>query len=275
MGIGLLIGGAVVALIGLFLWISKSKKEGKSAILSVTETSKISEINENFESIRSSMGNGNFTHFCEIKGVAFSDTPVTSELAKKPVVYYSSKVIHEYERLEEKKDANGKITRNWVKKSDTVSDNTIWASGFGVKDDTGFIQIDPAKAELHAIQIHSNFEKGEPNADALVKFKIGGVSFGLGDKNPDKRTIGYRYTEVAIPMNQDLYVIGDANDREGKLQVSKPKESRYPFIVSTKSESELEGDLGSSIKGLKIGAFICWGLGGGLAIFGLIKMIMP
>ncbi|MBI3133094.1 MAG: E3 ubiquitin ligase family protein [Bacteroidetes bacterium] len=273
MGIGLLIAGAVVAIVGLFLWISKGKKEGKSALLSVTDTSKISEINENFESMRSSMGNGNFTHFCEVKGVAHSDTPITSELAKKQVVYYSSKVVHEYERLEERRDSQGKLTKNWVKKSDVVSDNTNWANGFGVKDETGFIQIDPAKAELHAIQIHSNFEKGEPNADALVKFKIGGVSFGLGDTTPGRRTIGYRYTETAIPLNQALYVLGDANDREGRLLISKPKESRYPFIVSTKSETELSGDLGSSIKGLKIGAFACWIVGAGLAIYGLISMV--
>ena len=113
MGIGLLIFGAVVAIVGLFLWMAKSKKEGKSAVLSVTDTSKVSEVLENFESMRSSMGNGNFTHFCEIKGVAHSDSPITSELAKKQVVYYSSKVVHEYERLEEKKDSNGRMQKNW------------------------------------------------------------------------------------------------------------------------------------------------------------------
>ena len=106
MGIGLLIFGAVVAIVGLFLWMAKSKKEGKSAILSVTETSKISEVNENFESMRSSMGNGNFTHFCEVKGVAHYDTPLTSELAKQKCVYYSAKVICESERLEEKQDSH-------------------------------------------------------------------------------------------------------------------------------------------------------------------------
>ncbi|MBK9192638.1 MAG: E3 ubiquitin ligase family protein [Crocinitomicaceae bacterium] len=274
MGIGLLIGGAVVALIGLILWISKNKKEGKSALISVTETSKISEINENFQSMISSMGNGNFTHFCEVKGVAHSDSPITSELAKKSCVYYSAKVVHEYEKLEERRDSNGRVTRNWVKKSDTVSDNTQWASGFGVKDETGFILIDPAKAEIHAIQVYSNFER-DPHKDALLKFKIGGVSFGLGDTDPNRRTLGYRYTETAIPVNQNLYVLGDANDREGRLHMSKPKESRYPFIVSTKSESEIADNLGSSIKGLKIGAFICLGLGAGLMVFGVIKMIMP
>lgn len=274
MGIGLIIGGAIVALIGLFIWMSKSKKEGKSAILSTTDTSSVSEVIENYENMRSSMGNGKFSHFCEVKGVAHSDSPLTSELAKEECVYYSSKVVYEYERLEEKKESNGKITKSWVKKSDVVSDNTKWANSFGVKDSTGFIAVDPAKAELHAVQIHSNFEKGEPNQDAALKLNVGGMSFGLGSKNPGHRTIGYRYTETAILLNTNLYVIGDANDREGKLQIAKPAEKKYPFIVSTKSESELAGDLGSSIKGLKIGAYVCWVVGAGLAIFGLIKMIM-
>lgn len=274
MGIGLMIFGAVVAIVGLFLWMAKSKKEGKSAVLSVTETSTVSEINENYESMRNTMGAGNFTHFCEVKGAAHSDNPLTSELAKEKCVYYSAKVVYEYERLEEKKDAQGKITKDWVKKSDVVSDNTKWADDFGVKDSTGFIFINPAKAELHAVQVHSAFEKGEPNQDSAIKLNIGGVSLGLGSKNPGHRTIGYRYTETAITLGKDLYVIGDANDKEGKLQIAKPADKKQPFIVSTKSESELAGDLGSSIKGLTIGAYICWGLGAGLAVFGLIKMFI-
>ena len=274
MGIGLLIGGAVVALIGLFLWMAKNKKEGKSATLSVTDTSRVSEINENYESMRNTMGNGNFTHFCEVKGVAHSDTPIVSELAKQQCVYYSSKVVHEYERMEERRDSNGKITRNWVKKSDVVSDNTKWANGFGVKDGTGFIGIDPAKAELHAVQIHSNFERGDLNQNSAANVIASAISQSLTGGSNTRRTIGYRYTEMAIPLNTNLYVIGDANDREGRLQIAKPADKSQPFIVSTKSESELAGDLGSSIKGLKIGAYICWALGTGIAVFGLVKMFI-
>jgi len=274
MGIGLLVGGAVVAIVGLFLWMAKNKREGKSAVLSVTETSKVSEINENFESMRSSMGNGNFTHFCEVKGIAHSDTPLTSELAKQKCVYYSAKVVHESEKLEERRDSNGKLTRNWTKKSDVVSDNTNWANGFGIKDDTGFIAIDPAKAELHAVQIHSNFEKGDLNKNNAANIIASAISIGLGN-HMNHRTIGYRYTETAILLNANLYVIGDANDREGRLQIAKPADKSQPFIVSTKSETELAGDLGSSIKGLKIGAYVCWVVGVGLAVYGLIKIVMP
>ena len=56
--------------------------------------------------------------------------------------------------------------------------------------------------------------------------------------------------------------------------VSKPKDKKTPFIVSTKSEDELTSSLGSSITGLKYGAFAGFGIGGALAIWGIIQAIM-
>lgn len=268
---GILIGGVVVAIIGAILWIVKGKKEGKAAHLELTETSKISDVNENYTSIQSSLGDGSFTHFCEVKGVAHSDNPLESELAKERVVYYSSKVIHEYEKLENKKNSDGKMEKKWVKHKDIVSDNERWAEGWGIKDDSGFIQIDAAKAEIHTEQIFSKFERDNGSDNNAVNLKIGNFSLGLGQKNPGHKTIGYRYTEQAIKMNTNLYVLADANDRDGSLNLSKPQDKKLPFIVSTKSEDELMGAIGSSIKGLKIGAFVCWGLGGVGVIAGALK----
>lgn len=74
---GIMIGGGVVALVGLILWIVKGKREGTSAALELTDTSTIAEVNENYNSISGSMGSGNFTHFCEIKGQAHADSPLT------------------------------------------------------------------------------------------------------------------------------------------------------------------------------------------------------
>lgn len=270
---GILIGGVVLAVVGVILWIVKGKKEGKSATLELTDTSKVSGVMETYESLKVTVGDGNFTHFCELKGKAHADSPLKSELAGVDCVYYSSKVIRKYEQREWRKDSQGNKRQQWVKKSDTVSDNVQWANGWGVKDDTGFIAIDPAKAELHAEQVHSSFEKGEPGANSALSVKIGGFSLGIGSSNPDYRLIGYEQKEMAIKMGTDLYVLGDANDREGRLQVSKPKEKGQPFIVSTKSEDELVSGIGSSIKGLKIGAFVCWGLGAVAVVAGLLQAV--
>jgi hypothetical protein len=269
-----LIGGAVIAIVGLVLWMVMGKKAGQSAHLDLTDTSTVSEVKENYDSISESMGSGNFTHFCELKGQAHSDQPLKAEQSNEQVVYYKSEVIHKYERLENQKDSQGNMQKKWVKKTETVSENEIWADGFGVKDATGFIAINPKKSKLDTMQLHSKFEKGEPQQSGL-NIKLGGISIGLGggSGNSSHKTIGYEYKEIGIKQGQNLYVLGDANDRDGSLIVSNPTDKKYPFLVSTKSEDELQAGLGSAIKGFKIGAFACFGIGGALLIVGLIKMI--
>jgi hypothetical protein len=56
--------------------------------------------------------------------------------------------------------------------------------------------------------------------------------------------------------------------------VSKPKDKKTPFIVSTKSEDELTSKLGSTIKALKIGMIAAAVIGAGLAIWGVISLFM-
>ncbi|MBD3636790.1 MAG: hypothetical protein HUJ25_05555 [Crocinitomicaceae bacterium] len=266
---GILIGGGVVVIVGVILWIIKGKKESQSAAMELADTSTVAAVNENFTSITGSLGSGSFTHFVEIKGKAHTSTPLTSELAKEAVVYYKSTVVHKYERLEEKKDSNGNIRRDWVKRQETVAENEHWADGWGVKDDTGFIKIDPAKAKLDAEKLLTKFEKGD-NPRSGLNVNLGGLNLNIGGKN-DYRSIGYDYTEYGIKIDSDLYVLGDANDRDGELRISSPQDKKQPFIVSTKSEDELVSGLGSSIKGLKIGAYICWGLGAVAIIVGALK----
>ena len=269
---GIIIAGAVVAIVGVILWVLKGKKESRSAQLELTDTSSVSEVKENYNSLNATVGDGHFTHFCELKGKAHSDSPIKSELAEVECVYYSSKVIRKYEEREWKTDSNGNRQQHWRKKSETVSDNQQWASGFGLKDDSGFIEVDPAKADLHTEKVHSSFEKGEPNQNSALSLKIGKFSLGVGSANNDYRLIGYEQVEHAIKLGSDLYILGDANDRDGRLKVSKPNTNK-PFIVSTKSEDEIVSDLGSSAKGLKIGAYVCWGLGAVGVVVGLLKVI--
>ncbi len=259
----LFIVGGVLGLTGIILWLVKNSKEGKSAKLQGVETSQIREVNELFESMRNSAGDGKFAHFVELKGKAHSDSPLTSELAKVPVAYYEAKIVREYERLETKRDSNGRTTQRWVKHTDTVSKNEQWASAFGIKDDTGFIGIDPTRSELHLEQLFSRFENGEPTANST----FGSILQGIAMVGSNSRTIGYRQTELGIRLGSNLYVVGEANDRDGALRVSKPSSSN-PFIVSTKSEEEIVGNLGRSAKGLKIAAIICLVLGVAAAVAG-------
>jgi len=263
-----LIIAGVLALTGLILWMVKASKEKKSGKLQEAETSAVKEVNELYESMRNSAGDGKFAHFVELKGKAHSDSPVTSELAKVPVAYYESKIVREYEKLEFSTDSHGRQTSRWAKHTDVVSKNEQWASGFGIKDDTGFIVIDAGRAELHLEQLFSNYERGEPKPTSTMASILQGLTFA----SSNNRTLGYRQTEMGIRLGSRLYVVGEANDRDGALTVSKPT-SNNPFIVSTKTEEEIVGKLGKSAKGLKIAAMICFVLAALGAVAGFMNMM--
>ncbi len=272
---GYLIGAGVLGILGLILWLVKNKKAGKSASLELMDTTRINDIIENHSEMSASMGDGSFSLHVEVKGKAYSETPIESELSKEEVVYFKSEVVHEYEKLETRKTQDG-TEKKWVKHQDTVSENLRWAAGFGVKDDTGFIEVYANKSKFHTEKLYSNFEKGDPNADSGggVNLKIKGFSIGIGggSKNKGIRTIGYRYTETGIRTGTQLYVVGDANDREGALRISKPKDKADQFIVSVKSKEEFIGNIGSAVKGLAIGAIVSWVGAAACVVMGIINL---
>lgn len=272
---GFLIGGVVVGILGVIFWIIKGKKEGKSAALELMETSRINDVNENHSELTASMGSGSFSLHVEVKGQADTDVPLEAEFSKEQVVYYNNKIVHEYEKLETKTNSDGKKEKRWVKHEETVADNNRWANGFGVQDATGFIQVNANGSVFHTEQLYANFEKGEPNKKTGgLNLSIKGFSMNIGgSKNKGIRTIGYRYTETGIRMGTPLYVVGDANDREGRLQISKPRDKSDQFIVSTKSKTEFLGKIGSAVKGFKFAAIGSWVIAAALVVYGIINSL--
>jgi len=265
---GFLIGGIILEIIGVIFWILRGKKAGKLNVLEINETSKANEIIENYNGMVESHGPGSFSIYAELKGKAVAETPEISEFAKKECSYYRSVVTREYEQLETKTDSNGHSTKKWVRKTETVSSHTNTSPDFAIKDETGNILVDSTGAELHTIKTFSKFEEGKDPKGGGLNISIGGFNISSGS---NVRTIGFKYEEYSIPLNTDLYVIGDVNDRSGRLMVSKPKDKKLPFIVSTKSEDELVNQLGSSVKWMKVASFICLGIGSALFIYGIIN----
>ncbi len=257
------IGVGIVAAIGVVLWIFKLKSARKSGALQLMDTSTVAEIQENYESITASMGSGSFTYQAELKGKAHADVPLKSVFTQEDVVYYSTTITHEYEELKEERGSDGKTTKKWVKKSERVSNDKRWADGFGLKDATGFIEVNGGQSNVHAEKLYSDFEKGDPvqQNGGNMHISIKGVSIALNNRstmNDRMRTIGYRYKEEGIRINKDLYIVGNANDRDGRLRIGVLPSSKDPFIVSAKSKDEVVGSYNSSAKILGIIAIIFW-----------------
>lgn len=264
---GLLIGGAVLAIIGLVLWILMNKRQAKLNVMDNYENTSAKEIIQNHQFFEEEYGKGSFSNFVEIRGSVHAPEPIQSEFAKENVVYYKSVVTRDIEKRVQRRDSNGNTRWENVRSTEKVSENERKANFF-VKDETGEVLVDTEGAELHPRKIFSEYEHGSNPSGTW--FNFGGISFGTGSGST---VLGYKYEEFAIPVNSHLYVLGEANDRAGKLRISKSQDKKQHFIVSTKTEDELKSNLKSNINIFKYSAIGLWVIGAGLAVFGIIKMV--
>ncbi|MCU0439980.1 MAG: E3 ubiquitin ligase family protein [Raineya sp.] len=264
-----LIGG------GVGLWFYRKGQLDKALNIRYQETTTAKLIWENYDHIKDAVGTGNYTEIVEVKGVAVAKTPLIADHTEKPVVYYKATILREYETQERETDTNG--NSRWVTRrhTETVSTNEQTIP-FYIDDNSGKqIRVNMEGASKITQKSLDRFErefsdsylqqnKNTSWGGQLMNFLS---SSNLGSSN----TIGYRLVEECIPINAQLYVYGEASDRQGELAIVKPKEKGQNFIVSVKSEEELVEDTQSAAKWSLIGVIACVVLGIGSIIWGILK----
>ncbi len=191
-----------VAIAVYFLYISYNRYK----IISKTETSNISWLQEGFN---------------EIKGTIVSlEEQLTSPFSEKPCVYYQFKV--------EQKKSSGKNS-HYV----SIIDDKKFKK-FGVDDGTGIAIIDLNNADIQ-IKIDKKDTSGffnnadENQVRALNKYSQTSKGF-LFEKT-------LRYTEKYLEVGDEVYVLGEVTGREQSKPVF--KNGKFPLFVSDKSENEL------------------------------------
>ena len=106
---------------------------------------------------------------------------------------------------------------------------------FYLKDDTGVIRIIPDGAEIQDKQI---FNKTCRFSDPLYFAK--GPLKEIADSDHERR-----FTETAIPLHANLYIMGQARQREDIVAAEIAKDKNCPmFLVSTRTEKQISSGLG-------------------------------
>jgi len=261
--------GALMVLVGAGLYFGSQGQKKKLGEIKGTETSTAAALAELAASVAKEIGPGSFNQIAEVKGTIECDTPLESELSQTACVHYSMKVTREYEETYWETDDKGNRQQKTRRGSETVADNTR-SVPFFVRDSTGKIAVEPTGAKLDTEKVYSEFRPGE-NQDS-------GLRFGRYSFNPasfaalagGRRTLGYRFEESALPLNRPVYVLGEAVDKEGYLQVRKPDQKGASFIVSLKSEEQLVKGAQSSAKGMYIAAIVVAVLGVAGIVAGIV-----
>lgn len=254
-----------IALSGLLVYFYRSQK-GRLGAIQSTQTSQVQLLRELAQSMKKGVGEGSFAYMTEVKGKVVCKAPLKSELEGVECVYYSMRIEREYEETYYENDQQGRRTRRTRTGADTVAENKR-STPFLVDDTTGQIQIDPGGAEFVAEKVASRFEPG--GDDSGGEIRLGSFSLTLPSLTGDRRTLGYRFEEEAIPVGRDIYVLGEAVESNGELRVKQPGEGQ--FIISLKGEEELVRQSQSSATWLLVGSIACALIGVGLLVAGSLQ----
>ena len=242
---------AVIFLVagGVLLYFRNRTKQ-KSALMSQTETSNASDA--------AGIAPGTLV---EVKGTLRCDEPLTSEMAEKACAYYSSTVIREYLRPDYDDDDNDVGSD---RRSEIIAQNVQFAP-FVVEDASGFVGVHAEGADIDARQVVNRFDRNTGNEGT---FSLGGMAVNLGG---GERTIGYRYTESILPVDETVYVLGTV--QEGGGVGAPPSDAKdHRFVVSHRSEEAHTQSLGKTALWLGVGGAASLVLGVVLLVVGVVVL---
>ena len=176
-------------------------------------------------------------------------------------------MTREYEETVTKQDSQGRSYRDTQRGSETIA-STVRSVSFYLEDSTGRIEVNPDGAQIETVKVLNEFRQGQA-AGGMISY--GGFSLVMGSQTSNRRTLGYRYSESILPVDQRVFILGMMSDSSGSLILQKPIKSQHPFIISLKDEETLTADAGNSAKTAFYGMLGCLTMGIVLLVIGLLQ----
>lgn len=255
-----IIGGILIA-VGVFCSIYFPMRiKNKNIEIQFTQTTPISELiailTENAKA-----GLEGYRHYVELKGQTDKDTLQKAPFSEKEVAYYNADLYQVFEETETFTDSTGSHQR--LKKSESLMTNQKSTGSIALKDaqsgEKVYIDISQSGLQLDTLKTLDKFEP----VNNIQKYSF----FSSYRYNPmGARTLGFRMIENTIPLEQTLYVLGEACLVGARVNIEKPRDSKKPFIVSVKNEADI-------VQGNKTGAKVALVFGILLAVAGILVMI--
>lgn len=254
MGTGLLVAGIVAVIVGAILLFFGRRAQAKTNLIKSVATQSVADLPNLLPG-----------EMVEVKGTVRCDAPLTAEYANKPCVWYSSSVVREYEKRDRDSDGNMQTSRS----SETISSDTQ-QTPFFVEDATGKVEIRTEGADIDAPQILNRFDDRNSGGGAGPSISIGGVTISSGDND---RTLGFRYVVKALEVDKPVYVLG-AYQEDGTIGAPPPGAKNRKFIVSHRTEEELNASWGKQAFWLGISAAMVAAVGAVLVVVGIVLLVV-
>lgn len=229
-----LIGGLLVPSAAFLLWSWRGHRNDM-ALMRATETTPAAHVAQ--------LPPGSLV---EVKGRLRCATPVTGELSNAACAHFVSTVERDYEFFEY--DAHRK-TSCCKRKTEIVKTTTLFAP-FEIEDASGRARVLPELAVIEGIEAvaHEDLRRHAAEGESVMQTALGTI-------NNTDRTLCFRYREMHLPLDVEIYVLGVVG--EDRCIAAPPQGAKgQSFLISVNSEEARAAELGSKSR---------WMLGVGVA----------
>jgi len=264
---GWIIFGAILLGAGFVLFFVQKGQSQRLGNIQGTLTSKAGDLQRIAQAVATEVGSGAWREYAELKGQVLCPQPLISELTKTPCAYYEMKVIREYEETYTDRDNDGNREERTRRGSETISQNTQSAI-FYLQDATGKVRLETRGAAIDTVKVLDEFrpEQGQ-RLLSFGTFSLNLMDITLGN---NRSTLGYRFVEQILPLDRDLYVLGQIREENGALVLGQPSEKKKDFIIALRSEEELLASAKNNADYAFYGAMTACALGAALIFFGVL-----
>lgn len=270
--------GLLLLVVGIVLFFVGRSQGSKVYAVKATETSRVGDVLAIGNEIAAEMPDGQaigFSEYVELKGRVVCESPLRSDMSDQLGAIITKEVFHVFNERQERQNSDGTSRTTWNKREESVS-NDRRESPFYLDDGSGRVLMRPERA----IELEKTVDRFEPvnaaSSGTGVKLSIGkfNLSLGASSNTADRVTLGYRVVEKMLPVNRQLYALGELAFVEGQGYVFRAPEKGNrdkPYIVSLKTEEDIVKGAQSNQKVVGIISKILGILGLGLTIYALIK----
>jgi hypothetical protein len=235
-----LIGALLVPTAGFLLW-SWRNSHNDMALMRATETTPADNV--------AKLPPGSLV---EVKGRLRCTSPLTAELSRSPCAHFAATVEREYEVVEY--DAK-RGTSYRAHKTEIVKSSTLFAP-FEIEDASGRALVSPEAAIVEGIAAVDRYDAHEEEGESLMQA-------ALNDGASTDRTLGFRYTEMHLPVDAEIYVLGVVG-KDRCIGAPPPGAKGQRFLISVKSEETRAAELGGKSRWMfslgvffLVGAVVC------------------
>jgi hypothetical protein len=210
------------------------------------------------DNLPTSKTSGVFIGFVELKGTAESASPLLSFLAEQPCVHFAWTVQEHWSRTVTRMETDSKGNTRMV--TEHQSGWTQVGDGgetipFYLQDDCGVILVRPDGAKIEPLKIFD--ETCTP---------LNPIYYGKGPAMPIANSdFRRRFVELGIPVKTNLYVVGQARERQDIVAPEIVTDTTAPmFLISSRTEEQVSsgmkwGSRGWTFVGLIVAVgFVVW-----------------